>query len=109
MTRLPLGKIRGDKDIDALFHAAYREVVDVGRAVGIALPPDAVDRAVSFTRNAPPHLMPSMATDLLRGNRIELPWLSGKLIELGAKHNVPTPTHAVMYAALKPYIMGTPA
>lgn len=109
LTRLPLGKIRGDKDIDALFHAAYREVVDVARAVGVALPADAVDRAVAFTRNAPPHLMPSMATDLLRGNRIELPWLSGKLIELGTRYNVPTPTHTVMYAALKPYIMGRPA
>ena len=69
----------------------------------------AVDRAVAFSRNAPPHHIPSMATDLLRGNRIELPWLSGKLVELGRRHNVPTPTHALMYAALKPYIMGTPA
>ena len=39
-----------------------------------------------------------MAVDLLRGNRIELPWLSGKVVELGKKHGVPTPTHAFMYA-----------
>jgi 2-dehydropantoate 2-reductase len=53
--------------------------------------------------------MPSMGVDLLRGNRIELPWLSGKVVELGRKHGVPTPTHAFMYATLKPYIMGKPA
>jgi 2-dehydropantoate 2-reductase len=53
--------------------------------------------------------MASMAVDLLRGNRIELPWLSGKVVELGRKLGVPTPTHAFMYAALKPYVMGTPA
>ena len=53
--------------------------------------------------------MASMAVDLLRGNRIELPWLSGKVVELGKKHGVATPTHAFMYAALKPYIMGAPA
>ena len=109
LARLPIGKLRGDSDIDALFLAAYREVEAVGRAEGVTLPPDAVDRAVAFSRNVPPHHIPSMATDLLRGNRIELPWLSGKLIELGATHNVPTPTHTLMYAALKPYIMGTPA
>lgn len=109
LARLPIGKLRGDSDIDAWFLSAYREVEAVGRAAGIALPSDAVDRAVAFSRNAPLHHIPSMATDLLRGNRIELPWLSGKLIELGRRHNVPTPTHALMYAALKPYIMGTPA
>ena len=50
-----------------------------------------------------------MAVDLLRGNRIELPWLSGKVVELGKKHGVLTPIHALMYAMLKPYTMGTPA
>ena len=80
----------------------------VGRASGIALPADAVDRTLNFNRNAPAHLMASMGADLLRGNRIELPWLSGKVIELGRKHGVPTPTHAFMYAMLKPYIVGTP-
>jgi len=65
--------------------------------------------SLSFNRNAPPHLMASMAVDLLRGNRIELPWLSGKVVELGKRHNVPTPVHALMYVLLKPYVMGTPA
>ncbi len=109
LTRLPVGKLRDDADINAMFGAAYEEVAAVGRALGVALPADIVERTFNFNRNAPPHLMASMAVDLLRGNRIELPWLSGKVVELGRKHNVPTPTHALMYAALKPYIMGTPA
>jgi 2-dehydropantoate 2-reductase len=109
LTRLPVGKLRGDPDIDAVFAAAYWEAAVVGRAAGIALPADIVERTFDFNRNAPAHLMASMGVDLLRGNRIELPWLSGKVVELGKRHNVPTPTHALMYAALKPYIMGTPA
>ena len=40
--------------------------------------------------------------------RIELPWLGGKVVELGRKLGVPTPTHSLMYAALKPYVMGAP-
>lgn len=109
LTRLPVGKLRDDADITAMFAAAYAEVAAVGRALGVTLPPDIVERTFDFNRNAPPQLMASMAVDLLRGNRIELPWLSGKVVELGGKHNVPTPTHALMYAALKPYVMGTPA
>lgn len=109
LTRLPVGKLRDDPDINAMFRAAYEEVAAVSRARGIALPDDIVERTLTFNRNAPPQLMASMAVDLLRGNRIELPWLSGKVVEMGKKHNVPTPTHALMYAALKPYIMGTPA
>ena len=36
-------------------------------------------------------------------------WLGGKVVELGRQLGVPTPTHALMYAALKPYTLGTPA
>ena len=109
LTRLPIGNLRDDPDIAPYFIAAYEEVVAVGRASGIALPADAVDRTLNFNRNAPAHLMASMGADLLRGNRIELPWLSGKVIELGRKYGVPVPTHAFLYAMLKPYIMGTPS
>jgi len=109
LARLPIGHLRDDPDIAPYFIAAYEEVVAVGRAAGIALPADAVDRILNFNRNAPAHLMASMGADLLRGNRIELPWLSGKVIELGRRHRVPTPTHAFLYAMLKPYIMGTPS
>jgi 2-dehydropantoate 2-reductase len=109
LIRLPIGKLRDDPDIAPWFAAAYEEVAAVGRAAGVALPADAVDKTLNFNRVAPPHLMPSMGVDLLRGNRIELPWLSGKVVELGRKHGVPTPVHAFMYATLKPYIMGRPA
>jgi 2-dehydropantoate 2-reductase len=51
----------------------------------------------------------SMALDLDRGNRLELPWLGGKVVALGRELGVATPTHATMYALLKPYIMGTQA
>jgi 2-dehydropantoate 2-reductase len=109
VARLPVGKLRDDPDIAPWFATAYEEVAAVGRAAGVPLPADAVERTLNFNRVAPPNLIPSMAVDLLRGNRIELPWLSGKVVELGRKHGVPTPTHAFMYATLKPYIMGKPA
>jgi 2-dehydropantoate 2-reductase len=109
LTRLPIGKLRDDPDVFALFEQGVAEVAAVGRARGVSLPADIVARTLQSTRNAPPDLMPSMAVDLLRGNRLELPWLAGKVVALGRQLGVPTPTHDVMYAALKPYANGAPA
>ncbi|MGY4314257.1 ketopantoate reductase [Bradyrhizobium sp. JR3.5] len=64
---------------------------------------------LDFIGHAPPAMKASMALDLERGNRLELPWLNGKVVELGRKLGVPTPTHEFLYAVLKPYAMGTPS
>lgn len=109
LTRQPIGRLRDDPDMRPHFVAAYKEVIDVGRAQGVALPADVLDKMLAFNAGAPPAMKASMALDLERGNRIELPWLGGKVVELGRKAGVPTPTHALMYAALKPYVLGTPA
>ncbi|HBK05340.1 MAG TPA: 2-dehydropantoate 2-reductase [Acetobacteraceae bacterium] len=105
-TRTPIGKLRDDPDTNALFEKTFAEVFAVGRAKGIKLPDDAVEKTLGFTRNAPAAMMASMAHDLIRGNRIELPWLSGKVVALGRELGVPTPVHEVLYAVLKPFTEG---
>jgi 2-dehydropantoate 2-reductase len=109
LARQPVGPLRDDPDIRPIFIAAAREVMAVGRANGVALPDNAIETVLGLTDHLPPHQKPSMALDLERGNRLELPWLSGKVVELGKKLGVPTPTHSLLYAMLKPYIMGKPA
>jgi 2-dehydropantoate 2-reductase len=105
-TRTPIGVLRDDPDIAPLFARASAEVVAVGRARGVRLPDDAVERVAKFTETAPPTMMASMAHDLIRGNRIELPWLSGKVVALGRELGVPTPVHEVLNAVLKPFVNG---
>jgi 2-dehydropantoate 2-reductase len=107
-TRTPVGILRDDPDIFQLFTRASAEVVAVGRAKGVKLPDDAVQRVVGAIRGAPPMMMASMAHDLIRGNRIELPWLSGKVVALGKELSVPTPVHEILYAVLKPFTDGKP-
>jgi 2-dehydropantoate 2-reductase len=109
LSRQPIGKLRDDPDMRAVFMAAYRETFDVGRARGVALPDNAIDKVMEFNSHAPPAMKASMALDLERGNRLELPWLGGKVVELGRQLGIPTPTHGTMYAMLKPYLMGKPA
>jgi 2-dehydropantoate 2-reductase len=106
LTRVPLGIYREDPELWGLCEGALRETVAVGRAEGIALPPDSVDKVIGQMRAMPPHHMTSMCNDLLRGNRIELPWFAGKVVELGRKHGIRTPTCNLLYAALKPHVSG---
>jgi 2-dehydropantoate 2-reductase len=108
LTRLPFGKLH-DPEVFALFEKGLAEVAAVGRARGVKLDPDLEARLAKATRGFPPEMMPSMAVDLLRGNKLELPWLGGKVVALGRELKVPTPTYDVMYAALKPYANGKPA
>jgi 2-dehydropantoate 2-reductase len=108
ITRLPIGKWRDDPDMMDLYESVMRETAAVGRARGVALPADAVDRPLAEIKVQPPGLMTSMAVDLLRGNRLELAWLAGKVVALGRVHGIPTPSNAAIFAALKPYANGTP-
>jgi 2-dehydropantoate 2-reductase len=109
LTRLPLGKWRDDPDLLALYEAALRETVSVGLAEGVRLPSDIVAKALAQMRSMPPHHTTSMGNDLLRGNRLELPWFAGKVVELGLHHGIKTPVNGFIYAALKPYVYGVPA
>jgi len=109
LTRVPLGVWRQDPDLVALYEASLRETVAVGLAEGVQLAPDSIDSGMALMRSMPAHHMTSMGNDLLRGNRLELPWFAGKVVELGRRHGIPTPVNGFIYAALKPYINGPPA
>jgi 2-dehydropantoate 2-reductase len=106
LTRLPLGKWRDDPDLLALCEASLRETVAVGLAEGVRLPPDTVGQTLAMMRSMPAYHTTSMGNDLLRGNRLELPWFAGKVVELGRSHGIPTPANTFIYAALKPYVNG---
>jgi 2-dehydropantoate 2-reductase len=48
----------------------------------------------------------SMLHDLEAGNRLELDWLTGKIVALGRELGVPTPGSDAVYAAVKLHRMG---
>jgi 2-dehydropantoate 2-reductase len=49
----------------------------------------------------------SMQGDLARGNRLELPWLSGAVVDLGEKLGVPTPFNRAVRDVLALYVNGS--
>jgi len=109
LTRAPLGLYRADPDLWALFEASLRETAAVGHAEGVPLETNIVKTVIAQVRSMPPYHMTSMCNDLLRGNRLELPWFAGKVVELGDKHGIPTPANRFIYTALKLYANGPPA
>jgi len=85
----------------ATLRAAMQEVYAVGKAHGIAMDDDIVERQYQFTLNLKPGAKPSMQLDLEQGKRLEIDALSGAVIHLGAAKGVPTPVHQTIYVALK--------
>jgi 2-dehydropantoate 2-reductase len=109
LSRQPIGVIRDDPALFALLLQAMREIIDVGTAAGVRFAPDALDKAMVFTRDADPATKVSMLEDLEAGRRTELEWLSGHASREGRRLGVPTPLHDVAYACLKPFADGRPA
>jgi ketopantoate reductase len=77
------------------------ETVAVGHAEGIALPPDQVERTMALIAGLPEGMHGSMRDDLERGMRLELPWLCGRVAELGRKHGLATPVNDTVVLGLK--------
>ena len=77
-----------------------------GRAKKVPIAEDFVEKQRAFSRTLPPGLKASMLHDLERGNRLELDWLAGKVVELGRSLGIPTPANDAVYATLKLHRMG---
>ena len=73
-TRQPLGVIRDDEDMRALFYNLMHETIAVGRASRVTFPPDFVAELDRSVASFPPAMKASMADDLDAGNRLELDW-----------------------------------
>ena len=107
-TRLSIGPIRTDPETRAMLKAALGEVVAIGRAKGVSLPDDQVEQSLTWADNLPPSMIASMLGDLNRGNRLELPWLSGNVVKLGEELGVATPIHKFIFTVLKLHADGKP-
>ena len=104
--RVPIGVVRADPDLRATLEAAMREVSAVGRARGVALPDDFVEKQLGFADGLPAAMRSSMLNDLVAGNRLEAPWLSGALVRMAAESGIAVPVNATLYAVLKPHVGG---
>ncbi len=89
--RAPIGPIRSNPQSRAFLLDVMREVVAVGRAKGVGLDADYAENRLAFCDTLPETMTSSMAVDMERENRLEIPWLSGGVVKFGAVVGAPTP------------------
>jgi 2-dehydropantoate 2-reductase len=76
------------------------EAVAVGRASGIALPPDEEARVLNQINSLPAASEPSLLLDLLAGSPTEVDVLSGAIARFSEEAKIETPIHDAAAIAL---------
>jgi 2-dehydropantoate 2-reductase len=98
--RSTIGPIRQNAQGRAFLYDLLKETVAVGRAHGVRLPNDYADDRLAFLDTVPATMTSSMHHDLEKGNRLEVAWLSGGVVELGRAVNVATPANRAVWDIL---------
>jgi 2-dehydropantoate 2-reductase len=104
-TQLPVGPIRRSPAASAMLRSVMEEAWSVGRALGIPLADDLVERQHALVLRQNDEEGTSLRHDLLTGHRMELEALQGTLRRLGRQTGVPTPWTDAAYAILEPWAM----
>ncbi len=104
--RTTIGPIRSNPQTRAFLHDLMKEVVAVGRAHGVALPENYADERLVFADSVSPEMTSSMHHDLDSGNPLEVEWLSGGVVTLGAAVGVPTPVNRAVWDMLALHARG---
>lgn len=108
ITRLPIGAVYENPATLDLFAQLIDENVAIARARGINFKEDHAQGVIDVFGQQPYSQKSSMLIDLEAGKPLELPWLSGRMHELGLELGIPTPANSTVFAALSPYINGAP-
>jgi 2-dehydropantoate 2-reductase len=106
--RSTIGPIRANPYARSFALDLMKEVVAVGRVQGVALEPDFAEKRFSHIDAMSADMRASMSLDLELGRPMELPWLAGAVVELGAKSGVPTPCCRAVRDILAIYVDGKP-
>jgi 2-dehydropantoate 2-reductase len=107
MARASIGEVHGNPEAYAIVVRATQEACAVGRAMGVDLPSDIEQLVYTQIKDMPKDGRPSMLEDLEAGRRLELPWLSGAVMRLGAKAGIATPIHSLANALLSIHAQGS--
>ena len=104
-TQLTVGDVRGSEAATEMLRAIMAEAWSVGRASGVPLADDLVDRQHALVLAQADNEGTSLRHDLLTGHRMELEALQGTLRRLGRETGVPTPWTDAAYAILQPWAL----
>jgi 2-dehydropantoate 2-reductase len=104
-TQLTVGDIRASEAASGMLKAIMTEAWTIGRALGVPLADDHVERSHELVLVQADDEGTSLRHDLLTGHRMELEALQGTLRRLGRETGIPTPWTDAAYAILQPWAL----
>ena len=102
-TQLTLGDVRASTAATEMLRAVMTEAWQVGRAMGVPLSDDLVERQHALVLEQKDSEATSLRHDLVTGHRMELEALQGTLRRLGRDVGIATPWTDAAYAVLEPW------
>ena len=102
-TQLTVGDIRASEAASAMLRSIMTEAWSIGRALGVPLADDHVEKAHALVLAQRDDEGTSRRHVLLTGHRMELDALQGTLRRLGRVTGIPTPWTDAAYAVLEPW------
>lgn len=102
VTRMPVGVIRTELETRDLLKEVMAEIMAVGRASGVQISEDVLERTLSFIDKLPEEGTASMQRDLMAKRPSELEAQNGAVVRIGRKLDIFTPVNRVLYYALLP-------
>mmetsp|Transcript_9462 Transcript_9462/g.28562 ORF Transcript_9462/g.28562 Transcript_9462/m.28562 type:complete len:314 (+) Transcript_9462:117-1058(+) len=103
-TRASMKTVTSIPECREILKEAMHEAIRIAGAEGVILSEDIPDKSISYLQNSATtdKATVSTARDIEAGKVTELPFLSGKIVDLGRKHSIPTPVHLFLYSVLLP-------
>jgi 2-dehydropantoate 2-reductase len=105
--RQTIGPVRENPKTREQLIAIMSEVACVARAKQIDLPEDIVAQKLAYLDGLAPDVTASMEHDLRQGNRLELPWLAGSVIQMATELGIKTPVCALLTSQLNAFVNGS--
>lgn len=104
--RATLGPVRENLQTRGFLFDLMKEAVAVGRALGVNLPENYAEDRLRFADSLPATMDSSLHHDLKNGNKLEVEWLAGGVVQLGKKVGVPTPCNRAVWDMLALHAQG---
>lgn len=101
-TRAPIGAQRSVPETRQLLVGAMQEIVAVGKARGVDLSADLVERTLATIDGLPYPVLASMQRDIADGRPSELHYQNGAVVRMGRQVGLTTPVNEFLFASLLP-------
>jgi 2-dehydropantoate 2-reductase len=95
------GALRSSSEARELMDSAMREVIAIAQAIKIDLSEKDIGEWYKILESLNPEGKTSMFQDVESGRKTEVEMLAGTMIELGKRHEIPTPVNQKLFDELK--------